>query len=150
MACPWVTRKERCRYSAHLAGVRKRVCVGVTMATPSDPTSCKRGRSCLYGTPPDSEASLWTPTFKKHPEPVRLPHQFALASYCKLLSHSLFLPPHNFLPLVSTSHPLRFLHNKDSHVTSFERQKVSPEIQDLPSDPETAMMQWKTGLLKQL
>jgi len=64
------------------------------------------------GATPDTEASLWTPTFNKHPESVCLPHQSALASYCKLLSHSLFLPRHNSTPSF-TSHPLRFLHNKN-------------------------------------
>lgn len=91
------------------------------------------------GATPDTEALLWTPIFNKHPEPVCLPHQFALASYCRLLSHSLFLPPHNppQLPLFTLSDfstiqlPCHF----------FERQKVSPEIQDLPSGSETAVTQ---------
>lgn len=110
---------------------------------------CLTPHPAKEGGTPDTEASLWTPTFNKHPEPVRLPHQFALASYCKLLSHSVFLPPHNFPPQL----PLLIL--SDFSIIKlpchfFERQKVSPQIQDLPSGPETAVTQWKTGLLKQL
>lgn len=45
---PLVTTTDRCRYSAHLAGVGKTGCVGVMMTTPSDPTSCKGGRNSRY------------------------------------------------------------------------------------------------------
>lgn len=61
----------------------------------------------------------------------------ALASYSKLLAHSLFLPPRNSAPL-----PLLALSDFSVIQLSchfFGRQDISPEIQHLPSSPETAV-----------
>lgn len=88
---------------------------------------------------PDTEA--WAPTFNKHPEPLCLPHWFALASYCKLLSHSLFLPPHNSprqFPLLTLSD---FTIMK-LHVTSLSDKRL---VQKFKTFPVVLELLWHSG-----
>lgn len=139
--CPLVTTEERCRYSAYLACVRKRGCVGDSNNTVWPHILQKRVQ--LQTQKPRSGHPRSTNILRLHAYLISLP-LLAIARFFPTQSSSHHrIPPQ--LPLLTLSDfsiiklPSYF----------FERQKVSPEIQDLLNNPETALMAWKTDLLQQ-
>lgn len=140
--CPLVTTEERCSYSAYLAGVRKRGCVGDGNNTVWPHILQKRVQ--LQTQKPCSGHPRSPNILRLHAYLISLP-LLAIASFFPTHSSSHHIIPPQ-LPLLTLS---------DFSVIKlpsyfFDRQKVSPEIQDLPSDPETVLMAWKTELLQQL
>lgn len=142
VVCPLVTTEERCRYSAYLAGVRKRGCVG------------------------DSNNTIWPHILQKkvqlqtqkpcsgHPRSTNILLLHAYLISLPLLVIASFSPTHSSSHhIIPTQVPLLTL--SDFSIIKlpsyfFEKQKVSPGIQGLPSDPKTTVMAWKIDLLQQL
>lgn len=102
------------------------------VTTPSDPTSCKK------------RVQLQTQKLRSgHPRSTNILRLHAYLISLALLAIASFFPTH------SSSHhiippQLPLLTLSDFSIIKlpsyfFERQKVNPEIQDLPSNPETAV-----------